>query len=115
MQHSCNKENSFTRIPVMSLALPSFLSITAEPVHHHPQAARRLSDLAVGECAVIQELRLQEKLRNYVTRFGFIDGAVVIVVRRVPLGNLTVYRVGQAEVTLRPETANDILVARKPR
>jgi len=99
----------------MSLALPSFLSIAAEPVHHHPRPMHRLSDLAVGEGAVIRELNLQEKLRNYVTRFGFVEGAVVFVVRRVPLGNLTVYRVGQAEITLRPETANDILVARKPR
>ena len=97
----------------MSLALPNFLSITAEPAHHHPNAVRRLSDLSVGERGVIQELNLPEKLRNYVTRFGFIDGAVVSVVRRVPLGNLSVYRVGQAEVTLRPETADDILVVRK--
>jgi Fe2+ transport system protein FeoA len=102
------------RIP-MSLALPNFLSLTAEPAHHHPNAMRRLSDLAVGECGVIQELNLQEKLHNYVTRFGFIDGAIVSVVRRVPLGNLSVYRVGQAEVALRPETAEDILVVRKPK
>ena len=99
----------------MSLALPNFLSLTAEPVHQQPNAARRLSDLEVGERGVIRELRLPEKLRHYVTRFGFVDGAAVTVARRVPLGDLTVYRIGQAEVALRPETANEILVVRQPK
>ena len=98
----------------MSLALPNFLSITAAPNQRHPNAVRCLSDLAVGECAVIQKMNLHERLSNYVTRFGFVEGAVVSVVRRVPLGNLSVYRIGQADVTLRPETANNILVLRKP-
>ena len=95
----------------MSLALPSFLSITIEPNNPDPDAMRCLSDLAVGECAVIRKMNLHERLGNYVTRFGFVEGAVVQVVRRVPLGNLSVYRIGQADITLRPETANDILVA----
>ena len=99
----------------MSLALPNFLSLTAEPVQPHPHTPRRLSDLEVGERGVIRELRLPEKLRHYVTRFGFVDGAAVTVARRVPLGDLTVYRIGQAEVALRPETANEILVVRQPK
>ncbi len=98
----------------MSLALTNFLSIAAEPAFHHPNMPCRLSDLGVGDSGVIQELILPEKLRNYVTRFGFVDRAAVSVIRRVPLGNLSVYRVGQAEVALRPETAASILVTRNP-
>ena len=47
------------------------------------------------------------------TRFGFVDGVMVSVTRRVPLGNLSVYRIGQAEIALRPETAREIMVVRK--
>lgn len=71
-----------------------------------------LSDLSVGETGTIQEIHLEGKLRSYVTRFGFVEGAVVSVIRQVPLGSLRVYRIGQAEIALRPETAEQIRVTR---
>jgi Fe2+ transport system protein FeoA len=71
-----------------------------------------LSDLSIGETGTVHEIHLDGKLRSYVTRFGFVEGAVVSVIRQVPLGSLRVYRIGQAEIALRPETAEKILVTR---
>jgi Fe2+ transport system protein FeoA len=71
-----------------------------------------LSDLSVGETATVRDIHLEGKLRSYVTRFGFVEGAVVSVIRQVPLGSLRVYRIGQAEIALRPETAEQIRVTR---
>ena len=69
-----------------------------------------LSDLPLGETAVVREIRLEGKLRGYVMRFGLVEETVVTAVRRVPLGNLRVYRIGQSEISLRPETARQIVV-----
>jgi len=74
------------------------------------QCEQPLSNLSVGETAVVQRITLQGKLRNYVMRFGLVEGAQVYVVRRVPLGSLRVYRIGQTEIALRPETARQIVV-----
>jgi Fe2+ transport system protein FeoA len=71
-----------------------------------------LSDLSVGETGTVQEIHLEGKLRSYVTRFGFVEGTAVSVIRQVPLGSLRVYRIGQAEIALRPETAEQIRVTR---
>lgn len=72
-----------------------------------------LCDLPIGQSGTVLDVALEGKLRGFVTRFGFIEDAIVTVVRRVPLGGLRIYRVGQAEVALRPETADKILVKRK--
>ena len=76
---------------------------------HHIQG---LSDLDLGEVGTVQTIRLQGKLRNYIMRFGLVEGVRVLVVRRVPLGQLRVYRIGQSEIALRPETAQQIMVTR---
>lgn len=73
-------------------------------------AVLELADLPVGETGTVESIQLEGKLRSYVMRFGLVEGAQVLVVRRVPLGSLRVYRVGQSEVALRPETAKQILV-----
>jgi len=74
---------------------------------------QRLSDLRIGEAGVVERIDLEGKLRDYVTRFGFINGVVTKVIRRVPLGNLRVYRVGQSDIALRAETAREIMVVRE--
>jgi Fe2+ transport system protein FeoA len=76
---------------------------------HHIQG---LSDLSLGEVGTVQSIRLQGKLRNYIMRFGVVEGVRILVVRRVPLGQLRVYRIGQSEIALRPETAQQIMVTR---
>lgn len=73
---------------------------------------RGLSNLALGETGTVQAIRLQGNLRNYVRRFGVVEGVRIQVVRRVPFGQLRVYRIGQSEIALRPETAQQIMVTR---
>jgi len=72
-----------------------------------------LSRLPLGETGTICGVTLEGTLRSFVARFGFVDGAIVSAIRRVPLGGLRVYRVGQAEIALRPEMAEKVLVIRK--
>jgi Fe2+ transport system protein FeoA len=71
-----------------------------------------LSKIPVGETVVILYLQLEGKLREYVMRFGFVPGATISVLRQVPLGRMKVYRVGQSQIALRPETADAIIVTR---
>jgi len=89
-------------------------------VDHHrarsassPDELLALSRLPLGETGTICGVTLEGTLRSFVARFGFVDGAIVSAVRRVPLGGLRVYRVGQAEIALRPEMAEKVLVIRK--
>jgi len=85
--------------------------MTSEPIS---SALLPLSELELGESGRVDSVNLEGKLRDYVSRFGFVDGALVSVVHRVPLGNLSVYRIGHTDIALRPETACEILVVREP-
>lgn len=71
-----------------------------------------LSKIAVGETVVLLGLQLEGKLRDYVMRFGFVPGASISVLRKVPLSGIRVYQVGQSQIALRPETADAIIVTR---
>jgi Fe2+ transport system protein FeoA len=71
-----------------------------------------LSKIPVGETVVILNLQLEGKLRDYVMRFGFVPGASISVLRKVPLSGIRVYQVGQSQIALRPETADAIIVTR---
>lgn len=71
-----------------------------------------LSKIPVGETVVIRDLQLEGKLRDYVMRFGFVRGASISVLRKVPLSGIRVYQVGQSQIALRPETADAIIVTR---
>ncbi|HXJ87656.1 MAG TPA: FeoA family protein [Candidatus Binatia bacterium] len=64
-----------------------------------------LSDLELGETAVIENVALPEAERQLLMRFGFFDGAEVRCSRRAPLGDPVVYSVDGSEVALRTETA----------
>lgn len=72
----------------------------------------RLSDLELGESAVIEELALSVSERQFLTRFGFFVGAEVRCSRRAPLGDPIVYSLDGSEIALRAETARRILVSR---
>jgi Fe2+ transport system protein FeoA len=72
----------------------------------------RLSKIPVGETVVILDLQLDGKPRDYVMRFGFVPGASISVLRKVPMSGMRVYQVGQSHIALRPETAEAIVVAR---
>jgi ferrous iron transport protein A len=69
-----------------------------------------LSELAIGSCATLASLDLPEEIQGQLMHLGFIPEGRVLVVRRAPAGDPTVYCVDGAEVALRRETAQFISV-----
>ena len=69
-----------------------------------------LSDLAVGESAVLVCLNLPESVQNHLMHMGFVPDAHVVVLRRAPAGDPTVYGIDGMEIALRHETAAAIRV-----
>jgi ferrous iron transport protein A len=69
-----------------------------------------LSDLAIGSCATLASLDLPEEIQGQLMHLGFVPEGRVLVVRRAPAGDPTVYCVDGAEVALRKETARYISV-----
>jgi len=64
-----------------------------------------LSELNVGESGVLASLGLPESVQNHLMHMGFVPGALVMVLRRAPAGDPTVYGVDGMEIALRRETA----------
>lgn len=69
-----------------------------------------LSDLNVGESAVLVALDLPESVQNHLMHMGFVPGGLVTARRRAPAGDPTVYCVDGMEIALRHETAAAIRV-----
>jgi Fe2+ transport system protein FeoA len=67
-----------------------------------------LSELHVGESGVLVALDLPESVQNHLMHMGFVPDAHVIVLRRAPAGDPTVYGVDGMEIALRVETAKAI-------
>ena len=74
-----------------------------------------LSEIAVGESAVVASLDLPNDVGDHLMHLGFLPEATVEVLRRAPAGDPTVYRVEGAEIALRRETAQYIQVHRQER
>ena len=74
-----------------------------------------LSEMAVGESAVVASLELPDDVGDHLMHLGFLPEATVEVLRRAPAGDPTVYRVEGAEIALRRETAQYIQVRRPER
>jgi len=72
--------------------------------------AENLSDLALGEEAVVEALDLPESSAQRLQELGFIPGGRVVAARSAPGGDPRVYRVDGAEVALRRETASRVKV-----
>jgi Fe2+ transport system protein FeoA len=75
---------------------------TAQPVP--------LGTLAVGSQAQIVELVGSGKLQRRMLSMGFVPGAEVTVIRQAPLGDPLQYRVKKANIALRQNEANTLLV-----
>lgn len=78
-----------------------------------PAGVRRLtvlSELKVGESAVLITLNLPESVQNHLMHMGFVPDARVTVLRRAPAGDPTVYGIDGMEIALRVETARAIQV-----
>ena len=72
-----------------------------------------LSEIAVGESAVVTSLKLPNDVCDHLMHLGFLPDATIDVLRRAPAGDPTVYRVEGAEIALRRETARYIQVRRQ--
>lgn len=69
-----------------------------------------LSDLQIGENAILVELDLPAAVQNHLMHMGFVPDAHVTVIRRAPAGDPTVYGVDGMEIALRRETAASIRI-----
>ncbi|KAA6456248.1 ferrous iron transport protein A [Acidobacteria bacterium AB60] len=69
-----------------------------------------LSELNVGETAIVVSLNLAESVQNHLMHMGFVPDARVTALRRAPAGDPTVYSVDGMEIALRRETADAIQV-----
>lgn len=69
-----------------------------------------LSEIRVGESAIVASLELPHDVRDHLMHLGFLPEATIDVLRRAPAGDPTVYRVEGAEIALRQETARYIHV-----
>ncbi len=69
-----------------------------------------LSELKVGESAVLVALDLPESVQNHLMHMGFVPDAQVKALRRAPAGDPTVYGIDGMEIALRHETADAIRV-----
>jgi ferrous iron transport protein A len=72
-----------------------------------------LSEVGVGESAVVDSLELPHDVLDHLMHLGFLPDATIDVLRRAPAGDPTVYRVEGAEIALRRETAQYIHVRRQ--
>jgi ferrous iron transport protein A len=69
-----------------------------------------LSELGVGTAAVVESLDLPDEIGHHLMHMGFAPEARVIVIRRAPAGDPTVYSIDGFEIALRRETARYIRV-----
>lgn len=69
-----------------------------------------LSELPVGTAGVVEALDLPDAIQHHLMHMGFVPEARVVVVRRAPAGDPTVYSIDGFEIALRRETAGSIVV-----
>src|ERR1700743_1775203 len=69
-----------------------------------------LSDLRVGQSAILESLELPDNVGDHLAHLGFLPGANVEVLRRARAGAQPVYGIGGVGVPPRKETASHITV-----
>jgi Fe2+ transport system protein FeoA len=72
--------------------------------------AGALSDLPVGESAIVSELELSPAVAEHLMNLGFVPGLVVKVLRSSPGGDPRIYRVDGTEVAMRRDLSRHIHV-----
>jgi ferrous iron transport protein A len=87
-----------------------FKFIFGRKQHHNP-AISALSDLKVGERAIVRELELDHPVAEHLMNLGFVPGLEVSVERSGPGGDPRVYRVEGTEVAMRRELSRHIHVS----
>ena len=73
-----------------------------------PANPSALADLAVGESAIVADLKLAPAIAEHLMNLGFVPGLVVKVLRRGPGGDPRVYRVDGTEVAMRRDLSEHI-------
>jgi ferrous iron transport protein A len=71
---------------------------------------KALSELNIGKVAIVDALELPDEIGHHLMHMGFVPEARVIVIRRAPAGDPTVYAIDGFEIALRRETARSIMV-----
>jgi len=71
-----------------------------------------LSELGIGQDAVVSRLELPEEVQHHLMHMGFVPEARVTALRRAPAGDPTVYAIDGLEIALRRDTAGSIRVRR---
>lgn len=67
-----------------------------------------LSELKVGESAVLAELKLSPPVAEHLMNLGFVPGLVVKVLRCGPGGDPRIYRVDGTEIAMRRDLSQHI-------
>lgn len=70
----------------------------------------KLSQLPEGSVGTITNLNLPEDLAERLFGMGFVIGEKIETIRRAPLGDPTVYKIMETNVTLRDELSSNIFV-----
>ncbi|MCB9385381.1 MAG: ferrous iron transport protein A [Bryobacterales bacterium] len=79
-----------------------------------PRTALCLSDLHPGQSGVVDRLDLEADDARRLMELGFLPGARVLMSRRSPFGDPSVFRIDDSEVALRRETARQITLRAEP-
>ena len=78
---------------------------------HRTSGSETLSELRVGERAIVRELELDHPIAEHLMNLGFVPGLEVSVERSGPGGDPRVYRVEGTEVAIRRELSRHIHVS----
>ena len=74
------------------------------------QQASSLSELEVGERAIVGELEMAPSLAEHLMNLGLVPGFEVMVARSCPGGDPRVYRVDGTEIAMRRDLSQHIRV-----
>ncbi|MBX7153222.1 ferrous iron transport protein A [bacterium] len=70
----------------------------------------RLSELLLGQSAILKEIKINGLQRRRLLDFGFIKDSEIQVAQRSPLGDPTAYWIKGALIALRKEETDNIFV-----
>jgi ferrous iron transport protein A len=77
---------------------------------NRPGKTGALSELRVGESAIVSQLELSPAVAEHLMNLGFVPGLVVKVLRSSPGGDPRIYRVDGTEVAMRRDLSRHIHV-----
>lgn len=81
----------------------------AAPVSH-----LSLSDLRPGQSGTVDHIDLAEDDARRLMELGFLPGTHVLMSRKSPFGDPSVFRIDDSEIALRRETARHIVLRAEP-